>query len=106
MRPQADQVKQAVGSHPLDVFVEHPLLAGLVELHHELVAVDGGDVAVAEFLVEYAVADREGGDGAGRLGDQLAFDGEREASARLVAEAPNAPALSLSRMRGRGPSGV
>jgi hypothetical protein len=31
------------------------LLAGLVELDGQLVAVDGGDVAVAEFLVEDAV---------------------------------------------------
>src|ERR1700730_11446872 len=58
-------------SHPLHVTIHHALLARLVELDDELVAVDGGDVAVAEFLVEHAVADREVGDGAGRLGDQL-----------------------------------
>src|SRR6266849_4242030 len=75
-------------SHPLHVFVEHPLLAGLVEVHDQLVAVDGGDVAVAEFLVEDAVADREGGDRAGRLGDQLAFDHERNAAGTTLVATP------------------
>src|SRR5262249_31195469 len=64
-----------------------PLLASLVELDRELVAVDRGDVAVAEFLVKDAVADRELGNGAGRLGNELAFDGERQAAARLAARA-------------------
>ena len=41
------------------------------------------DVAVAEFLVKDALADREVGDGAGGFGDELAFDGERKA--RLLA---------------------
>ena len=35
--------------------------------HDELVAVDGGDVAVAEFLMKHALADRIVGDGPGRL---------------------------------------
>jgi hypothetical protein len=35
-------------SHPLHKTIHHPLLAGLVEGDGELVAVDGGDVAVAE----------------------------------------------------------
>ncbi len=52
----------------------------MVEGDGELVAVDCGDVAVAEFLMEDAVAEAEGGDGAGRLGDELALDGERHAA--------------------------
>jgi hypothetical protein len=39
-------------SHPLHKTIHHPLLAGLVERDGEPVAVDGGDVAVAEFLVK------------------------------------------------------
>ncbi len=69
------------GSHPLDEAVHHALLAGLVERDGKLVAVDGDDIAVAELQVEHAVADREVGDRAGRLGDQLALDGERGAAA-------------------------
>ena len=46
-------------SHPLHKTIHHALLAGLVELNRQLVAVDGGDVAVAEFLVEDAVAEGE-----------------------------------------------
>src|SRR5690606_7643341 len=59
-----------------DEAVEHALLAGLVEIDGQLVAVDAGDVAVAEFLVEDAVADLEGGGHVGhRLRHQLAVDG-------------------------------
>ena len=43
-------------SNPLHEAIHHALLAGLVELDGQLVAVDGDDVAVAEFLVEDAVA--------------------------------------------------
>src|SRR5262249_44935117 len=74
-------------SHPLHKTIHHPLLARLVELDGELVAIDGGDVAVAEFLVEDAVADREVGNGAGGFGDELAFGGERKARPRLAAAA-------------------
>src|SRR5215831_2622758 len=73
-------VVPGTASHFLDKAIHHPLLASLVELHDQLVAVDGGDVAVAEFLVEDAVADGEVGDGAGGFGDQLAFDGDGEAA--------------------------
>jgi hypothetical protein len=66
-------------SHPLHETIHHALLAGAVELDRQLVAVDGGDVAVAEFLVEDAVAQREGRGGAGGFGDQFAFDGEGDA---------------------------
>jgi drug/metabolite transporter (DMT)-like permease len=96
-------VRSTPHSHPLHEAIHHPLLARLVELDGELVAVDGGNVAVAEFLVEDAVADREVGDGAGGFGDELAFDGERKAWARLAADAPvHAPCLAPTRRRGRG----
>jgi hypothetical protein len=74
-------------SRPLHETIHHALLAGLVELNGQLVAVDGGDVAVAEFLMEDAVAEGEGGDGAGRFGDQLALDGERQAAGAGTARA-------------------
>ena len=64
-----------VPSRPLHKTIHHALLAGLVEMDGELVAVDGGDVAVAEFLVEDAGADGEGRGGAGGFRDQFAFDG-------------------------------
>ena len=90
-------------SHPLHKTIHHAFLAGLVEGDGELVAVDADDVAVAEFLVEHAVADREGGDGAGGFGDQLAFDGERAAAAGGVAGVePNAPPPSLALPRKGG----
>ena len=60
--------------------IHHALLPRAVELDRQLVAVDGGDVAVAEFLVEDAVAEREGGDRAGGFRHQFAFDGEGEAA--------------------------
>ena len=66
-------------SHPLHERIHHALLSRAVELDGELVAVDGGDVAVAELLVEHAVAGREGGDGAGRFRHQLALDGHGRA---------------------------
>jgi hypothetical protein len=43
-------------SHPLHKTIHHALFAGPVELDGQLVAIDGGDVAVAEFLLEDAVA--------------------------------------------------
>src|SRR4029077_18277500 len=69
-------------SPPLHKTIHHALLAGAVELDGELVAVDRGDVAVAEFLMKDALAEREGGHGAGRFGDQFALDGERRAADR------------------------
>src|SRR6202451_3152652 len=80
----------AKNSHPLHKTIHHPLLPGPIELDRQLVAVDGGDDAVAEFLVEDAVAERERGNRAGGFGDQLAFDGERQARPgdALVAGAP------------------
>src|ERR1700757_3275937 len=63
-------------SRPLDKTVHHLLLAGLVEGDGELVAVDLHHMAVAEFLVEDAVVERELGHGAGGFCHQLALDGE------------------------------
>ena len=42
---------------PLHETIHHALLTGAVELNRQLVAVDRGDVAVAEFLMKDAVAD-------------------------------------------------
>ena len=47
-------------SHPLHKTIHHALFAGLVEMDGQLVAVHGGDVAVAEFLMKHAVAGGEG----------------------------------------------
>jgi len=41
---------------PLHKRIQHALLPGLLEFHRQLVAVDRGDAAVAEFLVEDALA--------------------------------------------------
>src|ERR1700722_3944828 len=71
----------AATSHFLDETVHHLLLAGMVEIDGELVALDVGDIAVTELLVEDAVAGAEGRGGAGRLGDELALDGERAVAA-------------------------
>src|SRR5205085_9896011 len=61
-------------SRPLHKTIDHLFLAGLLEGDGELVAVDLHDMAVAEFLVEHAVVEREFRRGAGRFGDQLALD--------------------------------
>src|SRR5262249_15987042 len=63
--------------NPLDEAVDDALLARLVELDRELVALDRDDIAVAELDVKHAVADRIGGHSPGRFGDQLAFDRQR-----------------------------
>ena len=42
---------------PFEKAVDDAFRAGLVEVDGELVALDGGDGAVAEFLVEDALAD-------------------------------------------------
>jgi hypothetical protein len=44
-------------SHPRNEAVHHLLLAGVVEVDDEFVAFHVGHIAVAEFLVEHAVAD-------------------------------------------------
>src|SRR6185312_10092308 len=51
--------------------VQHLFLAGTVEIDGEFVTLDRGDVAVAEFLVEDAVADAERG---GRVGHGLGHE--------------------------------
>src|SRR5215472_4225595 len=53
----------------------------------QLVAVDRGDVAVSEFEVEHAVADREGRRSPGRARDELALDGKRRGASRAPTEA-------------------
>src|SRR5215467_336048 len=68
-------------SHPSHPAIERLLLAGLVEQDGQLVALDRDHVAIAEFLMEHPIADRELGGRAGRLGDQLALDGERAGAA-------------------------
>src|SRR5215470_15711447 len=70
------------GSHLPDKTIHHLLLAGLVELDRELVAVDHDHVTVAELLVKHAVTDRELRARSGRLGNQLALDGERAGTSR------------------------
>src|SRR4051794_27606122 len=57
--------------------VEHHLPSRLVEVDGELVAVDGGDGAGAEFLVEAPLAEGEAGIAAGGFRHQLALDEER-----------------------------
>ena len=86
MRPGARNSARHGPSRPLDKTIHHALLAGLVEGDRQLVAVDQGDAAVAEFLVEDAVAGRELRR-AGGLCDQLAFDGQWDAVARRAAAA-------------------
>jgi len=79
-------------SHPLDKTIHHALFASAVESDGELVAVYCRDVAVAEFLVEDAVAQREGGDSTGRFRHQLALDSQRQAAgAAGAAPLPGAP---------------
>src|SRR5262249_7812105 len=65
--------------------VDDLLLAGLVEGDGELVAVDLDHVAIAEFLVEDAVIERELGRRSRRLGNQLALDRHRTVPARKAA---------------------
>src|SRR3954453_7308006 len=72
-------------SRPLHKTVDDLLLAGLVEGDGELVAVDLGDAAVAEFLVEDAVGEREFRGCAGGFRDQLALDRHRATAARREA---------------------
>src|SRR6478736_9192504 len=66
-------------SNPLHETIDHLLLAGLLERDRQLVAVDLHHVAIAEFLVKYAVVEREFGNGAGGFCDQFAFDHHRAA---------------------------
>src|SRR5690606_35500417 len=68
-------VPGSLRSHRRHEPVEHALLAGLVEVDRKLVALDRGDVAVAEFLVKHPVADLERRfRRRHRLGDQFTLD--------------------------------
>src|SRR5687767_6995391 len=68
--------------------VQHPLLAGLVEVDGELVALHGDDLPVAELLVEHPLAARVAAAPACRGGDQLRLDGLRTGGAPAVVAAP------------------
>ena len=69
-------------SHPLDETVDHLLLAGLVEIYRQLIAVDLRHPAIAEFLVEHTFADRKPQALGGACRNQRALDGERLAQGR------------------------
>ena len=56
----ARQCRNCRGLQLLHKTIHHALFARLVEGDGELVAVHGDHVAVAEFLVKHALADREG----------------------------------------------
>ena len=62
-----------------DKTIEDLFFAGLVEGDGELVAVDAGDLAIAELVVKDSATDRERRLRAGALGDQFTFDGGRPA---------------------------
>src|SRR5215210_7973378 len=81
-------------ARPLHEAVEHHFPSCLVEVDGELVAVDGGDGAGAELLVEDALARGEAGLGAGRFGDQLALDQQRAALRAASASAGEAAAVA------------
>ncbi len=57
--------------------IDDLLLTGFFERDGEFVAIDPGDMAVTELLMEDAVAQGEFRVGAGRLGNQFAFDRHR-----------------------------
>src|SRR5262249_48011546 len=60
-REPAMRVCQSAGRSGLcDKAIDDALLAGLVELDRELVAVDHHHLAISEFLVKDAIADRVG----------------------------------------------
>src|SRR5215813_2359644 len=67
----------------LDETVHHPLAPGLFKVDRELVAVDIGDAAVAELLMENALPRRVAGGRRRRCGHEFAV--ERERRALLVA---------------------
>src|SRR5262245_1539485 len=68
--------------------VQNPLLAGLVEVDGELVAVDGDDQPVAELLVEHPFSTGIAGAAAGRGGHQLGLDGLGTGGAAAVVAGP------------------
>src|SRR5690606_9261332 len=63
-------------SPALDEAVEHFFRPGLLEIDGELVALDGGDGAVAEFQVKHPLAQSIGRGRTGGAGDQFAVDGQ------------------------------
>src|ERR1700730_10329518 len=86
---------------PLHETIDHLFLAGLLEGDGELVAVDLHHMAVAEFLVEHAVIEREFRNRAGRFRDQFAFDGHWRALAARQARRVPGPSGFLGPCPGR-----
>src|SRR5690242_10103246 len=76
LKSQANCNKSQWPSNALDEGVDHLLLPCLVEIDGELVAVDMGHPAIAEFLVEHAHADLEPHTFRGARRDQRAVDGD------------------------------
>ncbi|OWK23706.1 hypothetical protein AJ87_32625 [Rhizobium yanglingense] len=78
---------QAGSSNPLDKPIQHPLLPGPIKIDRQLVALDPGNIPIAEFQVEDAVAHLEaGGFGGGGFGNEFAFDGAAPGAAFAVAD--------------------
>src|SRR5688572_4533668 len=67
----------AASARPIDEAVEHALLARLVEVDGELVAVDAHDAAIAEFLMKHAIARGEACRGFRIARHELALDDAR-----------------------------
>src|SRR5690606_35428905 len=67
-------IMDAAALDAIDEAVDHPLAARLVEVDRQLVAVDLGDVAIAELLVKDALALLERRGLTSRGGDQLTLD--------------------------------
>src|SRR5690606_11048706 len=90
-------IMDAAALDAIDEAVDHPLAARLVEVDRQLVAINLGNVAIAELLVKDALALLERRGLTSRGGDQLTLDHQRSAL-RLV---PLAPALLRALPAGR-----
>src|SRR6186997_418150 len=83
LKSQANCNKSQWPSNALDEGVDHLLLPCLVEIDGELVAVDMGHPAIAEFLVEHAHPNLKPGAFSGARRDQSAVDGDGLAAGGL-----------------------
>src|SRR6185312_14721983 len=84
--PRKSAAIRQTRSRPLDKGVHDLLVAGMLEIDRELVVLDLADHAVAEFLMEDAVADREAADFRHLLAASRnpgAFDQHRRARRRV-----------------------
>src|SRR3974390_2960182 len=90
-------------SYPLHKTINYALFAGLVEADGQLVAVDRGDVAVAELLVKHALAYDKACGRASRFGDQFAFYGQGGAAGWGVQYAGRSPLSRASFARSISP---